>query len=188
LIGTGRAWSGANSFFAWTLPQNEQITLINTLREKNVRIIRIFLATVDGGQAGSNALAANDIERYRVGSPYTDSDMLSRVDQFIKNVATYGGGRIKLIIALHDRYSLGCYSYKADAYVSKYGIPAASACSPPNDASKFYSNEQAKTDFVNRLRFLLEHVNPHYGQRWGSLSCAIFSFQIENESQGHMSI
>jgi hypothetical protein len=28
--------------------------------------------------------------------------MVERVDQFIKNVATYGVGRIKLIVALHD--------------------------------------------------------------------------------------
>ncbi|CAF0743867.1 unnamed protein product [Adineta steineri] len=62
LLGTSRAWSGANSFFAWTLPQDDQITLINTLRAKNVRVIRIFLATIDSGQAGSRALAANDIE------------------------------------------------------------------------------------------------------------------------------
>src|ERR1700728_1258008 len=95
LVGTHRAWAGANSFFAWTLPQDDQITLINTLRETNVRAIRIFLATIDSNQAGSRALAANDIERYRVGSPYTDSDMVARVDQFIKNVATYGSGRIK---------------------------------------------------------------------------------------------
>ncbi|CAF0729072.1 unnamed protein product [Adineta steineri] len=188
LLGTSRAWSGANSFFAWTLPQDDQITLINTLRAKNVRVIRIFLATIDSGQAGSRALAANDIERNRVGSPYTDSDMLVRVDQFIKNVDIYGGGHIKLIIALHDRYSLGCYAYKADGYVSKYGIPSASACSPPNDASKFYSNEQAKSDFVARLKYLLDHINPHFGQRWGSLNRIIFSFQTENESQGHMSI
>lgn len=186
-IDARRAWSGANSFFAWALPQDDQITLINALRENNVRVLRIFLATIDNGQAGSNAIAANDIERYRVGPPYTDSDMLTRVDQFIKNVAVYGGGRIKLIIALHDRYSLGCYAYKADAYVSKYGIPTVGGCSPPNDASKFYSNEQTKTDFVNRLRYLLDHINPHFGQRWGSLSRVIFSFQIENESQGHIS-
>jgi hypothetical protein len=186
-VGTHRAWSGANSFFAWTLPQDDQITLINTLRETNVRVIRIFLTTIDAGQAGSRALAGNDIERYRVGSPYTDGDMLARVDQFIKNVVTYGAGRIKLIIALHDRYALGCYAYKADGYVSKYGIPTAIACSPPNDASKFYSNEQAQNDFVARLSFLLDHVNPYFGQRWGSLNRVIFSFQIENESQGHMS-
>jgi hypothetical protein len=187
LIGTHRAWSGANSFFAWALPQDDQITLINTLRETNVRVIRIFLTTIDGNQAGSRALAATDIERYHVGAPYTDSDMVARVDQFIKNVVTYGAGRIKLIIALHDRYALGCYAYKADGYVSKYGIPTASACSPPNDASKFYSNDQAQNDFVARLTFLLDHINPEYGQRWGSLNRVIFAFEIENESQGHIS-
>ncbi len=187
MIGTHRAWSGANSFFAWALPQDDQITLINTLRETNVRVIRIFLTTIDGNQAGSRALAATDIERYHVGAPYTDSDMVARVDQFIKNVVTYGAGRIKLIIALHDRYALGCYAYKADGYVSKYGIPTASACSPPNDASKFYSNDQAQNDFVARLTFLLDHINPEYGQRWGSLNRVIFAFEIENESQGHIS-
>lgn len=184
-LGTHRAWAGANSFFAWTLPQDDQVTLINTLRDTNVRVIRIFLSTIDGNQAGSRASAANDIERYHVGPPYTDTDMIDRVDQFIKNVATYSGGRIKLIIALHDRYSLGCYAYKADAYVGKYGIPTASGCSPPNDASKFYSNEQAQNDFVARLNFLLNHINPYFGQRWGSLNRTIFAFEIENESQGY---
>lgn len=187
MLGNYRAWSGVNSFFAWTLPHDDQVSLINTLREKNVRIIRIFLGTIDNGQAGSRALPANDIERYRVGPPYTESDMLMRIDQFMQNVVVYGAERIKLIIALHDRYSLGCYAYKSDGYVSKYGIPTASGCSPPNNASKFYSNEQAKADFVARLRYLLDHINPHFGQRWGSLSRVVFSFQIENESQGHMS-
>jgi hypothetical protein len=92
--------------------------------------------------------------------------MVTRVDRFIQNVATYVAGRIKLIIALRDRYSLGCYAYKADSYVSKYGIPAANGCSPANDASTFYSNEQAKSDFVARLRYLLDHIHPHFGQRW----------------------
>lgn len=187
LIGTHRAWAGANSFFAWTLPQDDQITLINTLRETNVRVIRIFLTTIDNNQSGSRALAANDIERYRVGSPYTDGDMLARIDQFIKNVATYGGGNMKLIVALHDRYALGCYAYKADGYVKKYGIPTSSDCSPANDASKFYSNEQAQNDFVARLTFLLNHINPYFEQRWGSLNRTIFAFEIENESQGHIS-
>lgn len=187
LIDTHRAWAGANSFFAWTLPQDDQVTLINTLKETNVRVIRIFLATIDDNQAGSRALAANDIERYRVGSPYTDSDMMSRIDLFMKNIDTYGGGRIKLIIALHDRYALGCYAYKADGYVAKYGIPTASSCSPPNDASKFYSNEQAQNDFVARLNFILNHTNPYFGQKWGSLSRVIFAVEIENESQGYIS-
>ncbi|CAF3690505.1 unnamed protein product [Rotaria sp. Silwood1] len=151
MIDARRAWFGANSFFAWALPQADQITLINILHEKSVRVIRIFLATIDDGQAGSRAIAA------------------------------------KTVTSLHDRYSLGCYAYKADSYVSKYGIPTVSGCSPQNNASKFYSNEQAKTDFTNRLRYLLDHVNPHFGQRWRSLSHVIFSFQIENESQGHMS-
>ncbi len=185
-IDTHRAWAGANSFFAWTLPEDDQITLINTLRDTKVRVIRIFLGTIDSNQAGSRAQAVNDIERYRVGSPYTDSDIVARVDQFIKNVATYGNGTIKLIIALHDRYGLGCYAYKADGYVKKYEIPTASDCSPPNDASKFYFNEGAQNDFVARLNFLLNHVNPYFGQRWGSLNRAIFAFEIENESQGYV--
>ena len=186
-VDTHRAWSGANSFFAWTLPQDDQINLINTLRENNVRMIRIFFATVDANQAGSRAVEAHDLERYHVGAPYTDTEILTRMDQFIQNVATYGQGRIKLIIALHDRYALGCYAYKADGYVKKYDIPTAESCSPPNDASKFYFNEQAQNDYVARLTFLLNHTNPYFGQRWGSLNRIIFAFDIENESQGYTS-
>lgn len=186
-LGTHRAWAGANSFFAWTLPQDDQVTLIKTLRDTNVRIIRIFLSTIDANQAGSRASATNDIERNHVGPPFSDTDILTHVDQFIENLATYGGGRIKLIIALHDRYALGCYAYKADGYVRKYGIPTASDCSPPNDASKFYGNGLAQNDFVTRLSFLLDHINPYFAQRWGSLNRTIFAFEIENESQGYIS-
>lgn len=142
---------------------------------------------MDPNQAGSRALQAHDLERYRVGAPYTDTEILTRMDQFIANVAKYGQGRLKLIISLHDRYGLGCYAYKADAYVKKYNIPTAESCSPPNDASNFYLNEQAQNDFVARLTFLLNHTNPYYGQRWGSLNRIIFAFDIENESQGYIS-
>ena len=34
---------------------------------------------------------------------------------------------MKMIIAMHDRYSLGCWSY--DAYATKYNIKPTSDCS-----------------------------------------------------------
>ncbi|CAF1398335.1 unnamed protein product [Didymodactylos carnosus] len=170
-------------FFAWNLPQSEQIQLIQTLASTQIKVLRIFIATIDSKQAGSNAMGADDLERYQVGK--YDDNVLNQIDQLIVNLAKYGNG-MKLIIALHDRYSLGCYAYKRDAYTDKYQIPAAQSCSPPNDASNFYTNSQARQDMYIRARHILTHVNPYYNRQWGSLSQAIFSIQIENESQGHM--
>ncbi|CAF1573930.1 unnamed protein product, partial [Didymodactylos carnosus] len=123
-----RTWAGANSFFAWNLPQSEQIQLIQTLASTQIKVLRIFIATIDSKQAGSNAMGADDLERYQVGK--YDDNVLNQIDQLIVNLA------------------------KQDMYI--------------------------------RARHILTHVNPYYNRQWGSLSQAIFSIQIENESQGHM--
>lgn len=82
---------------------------------------------------------------------YLDTDMLSHVDQFIRNIGFYGRDHPKLTIARHGLYSIDCYGYhKADVYVTKYGLSTAAACLSLNNVSKLYSNEQARADFLVR--------------------------------------
>eukprot|EP00953_Heterococcus_sp_UTEX-ZZ885_P015570 8763-Heterococcus_DN1.PRE.1 len=95
---------------------------------------------------------------------------------------------MKLIIALHDRYSLGCW--RRDAYVSKYNIPVASNCgvnSAQNDASAFYRNSAAAADMDRRFAHIVQHQNPNFGNRpWSAIPEAILGFDISNEAQAHL--
>ncbi|KAJ1543945.1 hypothetical protein HK405_008965, partial [Cladochytrium tenue] len=93
------------------------------------------------------------------------------IDSFM--LSCYNRG-LKLIIALHDRNSLG--TWDTDAYALAYG------------ADSFYTDSTAQTAFDNRVRHILAHKNPYFGNRTCStLSEVVFAFEPENESFGHMS-
>ncbi|GLB39738.1 putative cellulase (glycosyl hydrolase family 5) [Lyophyllum shimeji] len=94
---------------------------------------------------------------------------------------------IKLIIAMHDRYALGCWQEDA-YYVRKYGLPQSEDhCATVPDSSTFYTTPQAMADFDNRLRHILNFHSPTFNVPWSQLSDAIFAFEIENEAMGLMS-
>lgn len=99
------------------------------------------------------------------------------------------GADIKLTIALHDRYQLGCWGN--DSYVRKYDLPALD-CSfgkaGDNDVTSWYSDADSVADFDNRIAHVLEHVNPliEGTPKWKDLNDYIFSFNIQNEGQGHL--
>ena len=54
---------------------------------------------------------------------------------------------IKLVIAMHDRYALGCWS--TDAYVAKYSLPTTDCSDGVPDSSVFYTNTNAIADVSN---------------------------------------
>lgn len=91
---------------------------------------------------------------------------------------------IKLVIAMHDRYALGCWG--TDAYVNKYNLPTTNCQSGVPDSSIFYTNTNAINDFDNRLRHILNFMSPNFNVPWHQLSDAIFAFEIQNEAMGHM--
>lgn len=96
---------------------------------------------------------------------------------------------IKLIIALHDRYQLGCWGN--DTYVEKYHLPAvdcAQGKASDNNVEFWYSDANCISDFENRIRHVLEHRNGRIdgSPAWKDLSSHIFAFNIQNEGQGHL--
>jgi mannan endo-1,4-beta-mannosidase len=96
---------------------------------------------------------------------------------------------IKLTVALHDRYQLGCWGN--DSYVRKYSLPALD-CSfgkaSHNDVTSWYSDPDSVTDFDNRVAHILEHSNDliEGAPKWKDLDEYIVSFNIQNEGQGHL--
>lgn len=158
-----------------------------------------------------------DIEPENVGA-WDDTQLLA-IDQLMVEAHERGGypylsmndveltdSGIKLIIALHDRYMLGCWgkgeSRKSrrlllthltitDAYVTKYKLPAVdcnTAQASQNDVTFFYQDASPISDFDNRITHILTHRNallPNSPQ-WKDLSSHIFAFNIQNEGQGHL--
>jgi mannan endo-1,4-beta-mannosidase len=75
--------------------------------------------------------------------------------------------------------------------VDKYNLPALD-CSygkaSDNDVTAWYANPESVFDFDIRIAHILEHSNPliEGAPQWKDLSDHIFSFNIQNEGQGHL--
>nr|AIG55497.1 secreted protein [Thraustotheca clavata] len=179
--GKGLSFAGANSYFLHTLSSSDRTAILDQLKANGFKTVRIFLSHVWHNDKGSSSIGVNDLETVAVGT--YDDRVLSKVDQLMVECVQRG---LKLIIAMHDRYALGCWD--TDAYVAKYKLPASKGCDTSVNVPKtFYTSSAAQADFDRRLTHILSHPNPHFNNRpWGNLSEAIFGFEPQNESQGHM--
>ena len=79
----------------------------------------------------------------------------------------------------------------SDTYVSKYKLPAVdcnTASASSNDVTWFYQDPSPIYDYDNRIKHILEHRNTLLSgsPQWKDLSDYIFSFNIQNEGQGHL--
>ncbi|KAL4253208.1 glycosyl hydrolase 5 (cellulase A) family protein [Abortiporus biennis] len=170
---------GANSYYLWAVSDSDRIAVLDAMKNADMKLLRVFITKVDAGTKGSTSVSVNDLETVAVGS--YDDTVLRMVDTLAAEAHTRD---IKLIIAMHDRYSLGCWG--TDAYVKKYNLPTTNCQDGVPDSSIFYTNQNAINDFDNRLRHILNFQSPNFGVPWQQLSDAIFAFEIQNEAMGHM--
>ncbi|KAH9181226.1 hypothetical protein AeNC1_016798 [Aphanomyces euteiches] len=155
---------GANNYFLHTLSQADRLEVLNTFQRAGPRSLRIFIARIGAGAKGSSSPGVQDLESNQVGQ-YDDTILK------------------QLVIALHDRWALGCWD--TDAYVSKYNLPTTYCDQAVNRADPFYTNTNAQADIDRRLAHILQHQNPNFGNRaWGNIPEAILGFEPQNESQG----
>ncbi|KAF0692738.1 Aste57867_16196 [Aphanomyces stellatus] len=174
-------FAGANSFYIHNLAQNDRLEILDTFQRNGFRTVRIFLSEVGAGAKGTSNTGVRDLESAAVG--HFDDTILDQVDQLMLECYQR---KLKLVIALHDRYALGCWG--TDAYVAKYGFPVSATCDVNvNRPNGFYTRADAQADFDRRLEHILTHKNPHFQNRvWGNIPEAVFGFEPQNESQGHM--
>ncbi|GLB39737.1 putative cellulase (glycosyl hydrolase family 5) [Lyophyllum shimeji] len=172
-------FAGANSYFLHTLSAVDRAAVLDAMQGANMKLLRVFITRVAAGAKGSSATAVNDLETVAVGS--YDDTILRQIDVLASEAHARD---IKLIIAMHDRYALGCWD--TDAYVAKYNLPVTGCVNGVPDSSTFYTNANAISDFDNRLRHILNFQSPKFGVPWNKLSDAIFAFEIQNEAMGHM--
>ncbi|KAI9338282.1 glycoside hydrolase superfamily [Zopfochytrium polystomum] len=168
---TDQSFAGVNSYFLWALTEADQTKILDALVAAKYRAVRIFINHCWVTNKGSSSLAVDDLEDKAVGA-YNDT-VLVLVDALMVKCKARG---LKLVIALHDRYSLG--SFDSDAYYWQFG----------QDASQFYSNSAAVAAFDARLQHALRHRNGFLGGRaWRELDDVVLAFEPENEAFGHMS-
>ncbi|KDO34627.1 hypothetical protein SPRG_00690 [Saprolegnia parasitica CBS 223.65] len=173
-----KSFAGANSYFLHTLVDSDRREVLDKLKASGFKTVRIFLSRTGANTKGAKNVGVNDVEN-PVGQ-YDDS-ILSLVDKLIRDCYDRN---MKLIIAFHDRWSLGCWD--TDAYVTKYNLPTTTSCQQhANIANDFYTRGDAQADFDNRIQHILAHRNPYLNNRpWSELSEAILGFEPQNESQG----
>lgn len=177
-------WTGANSFPIYALNQTDRLAILDAMRNANMTVLRITISQVDAGTQGSSAVHVNDVEHPNVGD--FDDTILGLIDQLMSEAKPRG---IRLIIAMHDRYALGCNN-RTDAYTKKYGLPVVDDCTSTFNAqnlSKFYTD--AFDDFKNRTKHIMNYQSPSMGSYpWKYLSEAVFSFEPQHEAFGHVDV
>ncbi|KAH7081004.1 glycoside hydrolase superfamily [Paraphoma chrysanthemicola] len=178
------SWAGVNSYFLHAFKQPDRIAVLDAIKEAKLKTLRLFISQTAQNNKNTGSVEMPDIEPQEVGK-YVDTQLVA-IDQLMIEAKARG---IKLIIAMHDRYQLGCWGN--DTYVSKYKLPAIDCAQKPasqNDVTWFYQDPSPIFDFDNRLTHILQHRNQLLpgAPQWKDLSDHIFSFNIQNEGQGHL--
>eukprot|EP00438_Fugacium_kawagutii_P021253 Skav207774 [mRNA] locus=scaffold2087:211277:213029:- [translate_table: standard] len=131
----------------------EQETILSDMQKRGLKMLRIFVSTVPQNFKSTTSQFVPFVESDHMGEyNYT---ALELINKFMTRAKAHS---IKLQIALHDRYELGCWY--CDGYQKDLGLNclAGQPCGP---------------------------LNPEMGnQRWGDLKEVVAIFQIQNEAQG----
>ncbi|KZO98304.1 glycoside hydrolase family 5 protein [Calocera viscosa TUFC12733] len=175
---------GANSYYLHTLPTANRNAVLSQLANSGFTVVRIFINQVQANNKGSGNTAYNDVEVGSVGN--WDDTVLQAIDSMMVECKAVG---LKLIIALHDRYSLGWD--EVDVYATTYGIVPVGSTGDlgVTDATNFYNSNAAQIAMDARITHILNHVNTQLENKpWKELSDVIYAFEPENESQGYMDL
>lgn len=114
------SFAGGNAFFLHTMNSADQASTLDAMRACGMRVVRVFIQNIPANLKGFNNSAMPDVEN-PVG--VWNDRVLEAIDALMPQVQSRG---MKMIITMHDRYSLGCWSY--DAYATKYRIRPSPDC------------------------------------------------------------
>ncbi|GME50098.1 putative glycoside hydrolase family 5 protein [Neofusicoccum parvum] len=157
-----QSFSGSNLYYAAGLSTDQQNTLFTKLQSAGVKVLRVWL---DGTQKGT---PLNPYGPLQGDSPDDwDDTVLERLDSLMVNAHSYG---IKLQVSLH---SFNALESNADFYGKYYGT------------GDFYTNANAISQFQDRIKHVLSHVNPQTGKTWAASSEYIFAFETQNEAMNN---
>eukprot|EP00040_Diaphanoeca_grandis_P010607 m.54383 g.54383 ORF g.54383 m.54383 type:complete len:782 (-) comp21903_c0_seq1:67-2412(-) len=172
-------WAGISNYYLYSCNSTIRAEALNTVRAAGLKVVRVFLLSTEGvgSVAACSSTPIPDVEPQTVGV-YNDA-ILEQLDELLFEASIRG---IKITVALHDRWSLGCW--RSDAYQRKYNLTQTDCQHNPkgNDPTRFYA--EGRNDFKNRISHILTYKSRHTGQPIGQWSDALFSIEAENEAFG----
>ena len=118
-------WGGVNSYFLWAVGDAEQDTILSDMQRRGLKMMRIFVSTVPQNFKSTTSQKVPFFEPDHMGQyNYT---ALELINKFMVKAKAHN---IKLQIALHDRYELGCWY--CDGYQKDLGLKCLSGqpCGP----------------------------------------------------------
>jgi len=118
-------WGGVNSYFLWAVGASEQDQILSDMQQRGLKMMRIFVSTVPQNFKSTTSQFVPFFEPDHMGAyNYTSLELINK---FMVKAHSYG---IKLQIALHDRYELGCWY--CDGYQKDLGLACLSGkpCGP----------------------------------------------------------
>eukprot|EP00039_Didymoeca_costata_P002943 m.64037 g.64037 ORF g.64037 m.64037 type:complete len:788 (+) comp11619_c0_seq3:101-2464(+) len=181
--GTQTRWAGINSYYLYSCNNSIQVEALNNIRAAGLKVVRVFLLSTEGEGSipACQDTPTPDVEPITVGE-YNDT-ILERLDDFLAAASARG---IKVTIALHDRWSLGCF--RSDAYQKKYNLPVVNCKTDQrdNNPTNFYTN--GRKDFMARIEHILTYKSRHVNMPLGMWKDALFSVEPENEAFGDANI
>ena len=176
-------WAGISAYYMCGCNATVRIEALNAMRAAGLKVVRVFLLSTegDGAVAACESSPVPDIEPKQVG--VFDDTILERLDDLLFEASIRG---LKVTVALHDRYSLGCW--RSDSYQRKYNLTKTDCSSDPsgNDPTRFYT--EGREDFKRRIAHVLSYVSRHTGNALGQWDQALFSVEAENEAFGHAEV
>eukprot|EP00438_Fugacium_kawagutii_P005959 Skav206624 [mRNA] locus=scaffold2321:34054:34671:- [translate_table: standard] len=113
-------WGGMNSYFVHALKEEDQLNTLAAMQRWGLKVLRIFISPVPANFKGSSSQFVSALEPDRMGA--YEPQVLDLINSFMVKAQQYG---VKLVIAMHDRYSLGCWA--CDGYQKELNLTCAPA-------------------------------------------------------------
>lgn len=151
LLGAQCNWGGMNSYFLYAQEVTKQNRTLKAMSDWGLKVLRIFIDTVPRNHKNTKSQFVDFLEPDHMGPPYK-THVLDLINDLMVRAHDYG---VKLAIAMHDRYSLGCYA--CDGYQKELGLFCAPAhnkkCGALYLASSF--NQNNKTTSAKKTSVVL---------------------------------
>jgi len=87
-----------------TINRADRLAVLDAVKDAKLKTLRIFISPTPQNNKDTGSVNMPDIEPQQVGT--YDDTQLKAIDQLMVEAHDRG---IKLIIAMHDRYQLGCW-------------------------------------------------------------------------------
>lgn len=176
-IRAGSSFGGANHYFLAALDSAAQNHIIDSLISANARVIRTFVRPeVYDYEKGNFKMMWPDVES-SMGS-FVDPliSILDHYDDMLYAVYFRSGGKLKVILSLHDANMIAGYTDPCDAYCTYMS-------SRDMAWQSFYTDRAIRNAFKNRLTaILVSYKSKNFGGRpWRDLNEVILAIDLENE-------